>query len=57
MKDALADALRSGDFKHLNDLVSQTVINTVNEVKRQVASKTEAGHPPAPESSPFWFGA
>ena len=56
MKDALADALRSGDFKHLNDLVSQTVINTVNEVKRQVASKTEAGHPPHQNPPPFGSG-
>lgn len=36
MKDALTEALRSGDFKNLNEIVSQTVINTVNDVKRQI---------------------
>lgn len=43
MKDALAEALRSGDFKILNDLVSQTVINTVNEVKKQIAPRMDPG--------------
>ena len=28
IRDALSEALRSGDFKDLNDLVSQTVTNT-----------------------------
>lgn len=32
MKNALSDALRTGDFKKLNNLVSQTVANTLNEV-------------------------
>lgn len=41
MKDALADALRTGDFKNLNILVSQTVVNTVNEVKRQITPRTD----------------
>lgn len=41
MKDALAEALRSGDFKNLNILVSQTVITTVNEVKRQIIPKQD----------------
>lgn len=35
IKDALADALQSGDFKDLNDLVTQTVTDTLNEVGRQ----------------------
>lgn len=43
MKDALAEALQSGDFKNLNDIVSQTVINTVNEVKRQIVPKVDPG--------------
>lgn len=43
MKDALADALRTGDFKNLNILVSQTVVNTVNEVKRQITPRTDEG--------------
>lgn len=43
MKDALTEALRSGDFKNLNVLVSQTVINTVNEVKRQINPRTDQG--------------
>lgn len=32
IKDALTDALQSGDFSNLNHLVSQTVVNTLNEV-------------------------
>lgn len=32
IKDALTDALQSGDFNHLNHLVSQTVVNTLNDV-------------------------
>lgn len=31
MKEALAQALRTGDFKNLNDLVTRTVANTINE--------------------------
>lgn len=31
IKDAVTDALQSGDFKELNRLVSQTVTNTLNE--------------------------
>lgn len=43
MKDALTEALQSGDFKNLNDIVSQTVINTVNEVKKQIGPKMDPG--------------
>ncbi len=56
MKDALTDALRTGDFKNLNILVSQTVINTVNEVKRQVTPRTDenqnARQAPPPYTAP-----
>lgn len=37
IKDALADALQNGDFKNLNDLVTQTVTDTLNEVGKQIA--------------------
>ena len=30
MKNALSEALQSGDFKNLNDLVSQTVTDAIN---------------------------
>ena len=36
IRDALSEALRSGDFKDLNDLVSQTVTNTLNEVGKHI---------------------
>ncbi len=36
IKDALSEALRSGDFTDLNDLVSQTVTNTLNEVGKHI---------------------
>lgn len=36
IKDALAEALQSGDFRILNDLVTQTVTDTLNEVGRQI---------------------
>lgn len=32
IKDALSDALQNGNFNNLNHLVSQTVVNTLNEV-------------------------
>lgn len=35
IKDALSDALQSGDFSDLNRLVSQSVNNVINEVSRQ----------------------
>lgn len=37
IKDALSDALQSGDFKMLNDLVAQTVTDTLNEVGKQIS--------------------
>lgn len=37
--DTVADALNSGDFSQLNDLVSGTVNNVVEEVKRQADQK------------------
>ncbi len=36
IRDALSEALRSGDFKDLNNLVSQTVTNTLNEVGKHI---------------------
>lgn len=36
MKNALSEALQSGDFKNLNDLVSQTVTDAINEVGKEV---------------------
>ena len=32
IKSALSEALQNGDFKNLNDLVSQTVADALNEV-------------------------
>lgn len=37
MKSALSDALRTGDFTDLNDLVSQTVTDTLTEAGKHVA--------------------
>lgn len=37
IRDALADALQSGDFRILNDLVTQTVTDTLNEVGKHIA--------------------
>ena len=46
MKNALAEALQSGDFKNLNDLVSQTVTDAVNEVGKHVSFiNTGTGEP------------
>ena len=42
-KGALADALQSGDFTQLNDLVTGTVVNTLNEVG---ISFTQGADPP-----------
>lgn len=36
LKGALTDALQSGNFKNLNNLVSQTVSNAINEVEKHV---------------------
>jgi len=38
MKDALSDALKTGDFRELNNLVSQTVTTALNEVGRHVTT-------------------
>ncbi|MDE6973563.1 MAG: hypothetical protein K2P38_10760, partial [Lachnospiraceae bacterium] len=38
MKNALSDALRTGDFANLNELVSQTVTDTLNEAGKQFAN-------------------
>lgn len=48
IKDALADALQSGDFKNLNNLVSQTVTDTLNEVGKQITQGT------ASQDIPVW---
>lgn len=37
MKSALSDALRTGDFSVLNDLVSQTVNDTLNDAGKHIA--------------------
>lgn len=42
IKGALAEALQSGDFSKLNDLVSQTVNNTINEVRSNIAAAGES---------------
>ena len=68
LKGALADALQSGDFKHLNQLVSQTVTSAVNEVGKHVSINTDgiqwksgaaaehpsASQPPPPDNVPVW---
>lgn len=36
IKDALSEALQSGDFKGLNDLVARTVTDTLDEVGKQI---------------------
>ncbi len=43
IKGALTEALQSGDFSKLNDLVSQTVNITIDEVKSNIASGIGAG--------------
>ena len=52
MKDALTEALRSGDFKNLNEIVSQTVINTVNDVKRQITPDSGKNNGTGQNSAP-----
>ena len=37
-KTPLSDALRTGDFANLNELVSQTVTDTLNEAGKQFAN-------------------
>lgn len=38
-KGVLSDALRTGDFRNLNDLVNQTVSNTLNEVGKYITPR------------------
>ena len=38
IKSALSEALQSGDFKNLNDLVSQTVTDAINAAGKHVSS-------------------
>lgn len=55
MKDALSDALQTGDFKNLNSLFSQTATNALNEAGIHIASNDERpqreqyGSNPAPK--------
>lgn len=49
-KGALADALQSGDFTQLNDLVTGTVVNTLNEVG---ISFTQGSDPPPAEGREY----
>lgn len=41
IRDALSEGLASGDFKNLNDLVSQTVSNALREAGEQVKNATD----------------
>ena len=43
MKNALSEALQSGNFKNLNDLVSQTVTDAVNEVGKHISFTGNTG--------------
>ena len=43
IKDALAEALQSGNFKNLNDLVSQTVADAVDEVGKHISFTVNTG--------------
>lgn len=42
MKDALAEALQTGDFKNLNNLVTQTVASTLNEVGKHISFENDS---------------
>lgn len=44
IKSALADALQSGDFKNLNDLVSQTVTDAVSEMGKHISLGIRPGN-------------
>ena len=52
-KGALAEALQSGDFKNLNDLVSQTMSDAMNEVGKHVSFITND----TPRTDPGSHGA
>ena len=41
IKGAVADALRTGDFANLNELVSQTVTDTLHEAGKQFSQNVE----------------
>lgn len=43
-KDALSEALRSGDFTNLNELVSQSVVSTLNEVGKHIPFVENGGY-------------
>ena len=45
IKDALSEALRSGDFTNLNDLVSQSVSDAINEVRKHIPFVENGGQP------------
>lgn len=47
MKDALAEALRSGDFKNLNDLVAQTMTEAISDVGKRLWQPTGHSAPPS----------
>ena len=51
MKNALSEALQSGDFKNLNDLVSQTVTDAVNEVGKHISFTVNPGQNSHPDNS------
>lgn len=51
MKDALAQALQTGDFKNLNDLVTQTVTNALNEVGKHIPFENNENQPDHPNHS------
>lgn len=54
MKEALAEALRTGDFKNLNDLVAQTVTSTLNEVGKHISFENKSEHSDTHSNDPSW---
>lgn len=63
MKGAVTEALQSGDFSHLNDLVFSTVENTLKDAAQKVgekatevqnASKTSSGQETVRVDPPVW---
>jgi len=45
MKDALSEALNTGDFKELNNLVAQSVTTVLNEVGVHVTTQINQNQP------------
>ncbi len=43
--DALSDALQGGDYSNLNRLVSQSVVNALNEVGKHISLHGLHGYP------------